>query len=158
MAWPGKTQRAVADHRLMKRNPQVVAFMTPFPYSIDVDAPLTEAHALMREHQFRHLPVTSGQAIVGILTDRDIKLVLGPDFASPDERELRVRDAYLERACMVPASTPVAIVARTMADNHIGSAIVTKNDKLVGIFTVTDACRALAEVLEGHPGDSDSAG
>jgi len=142
----------------MKRNPQVVAFMTPFPYSIDVDAPLTEAHALMREHQFRHLPVTSGQAIVGILTDRDIKLVLGPDFASPDERELRVRDAYLERACMVPASTPVAIVARTMADNHIGSAIVTKNDKLVGIFTVTDACRALAEVLEGHPGDSDSAG
>ena len=141
----------------MKRNPQVVAFMTPFPYSIDVDAPLTEAHALMREHRFRHLPVTSGQAIVGILTDRDIKLVLGPDFASPDERELRVRDAYVERACMVPASTPVAIVARTMADNHIGSAIVTKNDKLVGIFTVTDACRALAEVLEGHPEDSDSA-
>jgi acetoin utilization protein AcuB len=140
----------------MKRNPQVVAFMTPFPYSIDVDAPLTEAHALMRKHRFRHLPVTSGQAIVGILTDRDIKLVLGPDFANPDERELRVRDAYVERPCMVPASTPVAIVARTMAENRIGSAIVTKNDKLVGIFTVTDACRALAELLEERPGESDS--
>jgi CBS domain-containing protein len=60
-----------------------------------------------------------------------------------------VRDAYVERPCIVPASTPVAIVARTMADNRIGSAIVTKNDKLVGIFTVTDACRALAEVLQG---------
>jgi CBS domain-containing protein len=83
----------------MKRNPQVIVFMTPFPYSIDVDAPLTEAHALMRRLQFRHLPVTSGEAIVGILTDRDIKLVLGPDFACPDERELRVRDAYVERAC-----------------------------------------------------------
>jgi len=23
----------------MTRNPQVIAFMTPFPYSIDVDAP-----------------------------------------------------------------------------------------------------------------------
>ena len=140
----------------MKRNPQVVAFMTAFPYSIDVDAPLTEAQALMRKHQFRHLPVTSGPTIVGILTDRDIKLVLGPDFAHPDEGELRVRDAYVERPCLVPASTPVAIVARTMADNHIGSAIVTKNDKLVGIFTVTDACRALAEVLEGRTEDSDS--
>ena len=140
----------------MKRNPQVVAFMTPFPYSVDVDAPLTKAHALMRKHQFRHLPVTSGPTIVGILTDRDIKLVLGPDFAHPDEGELRVRDAYVERPCLVPASTPVAIVARTMADNHIGSAIVTKNDKLVGIFTVTDACRALAEVLEGRTEDSDS--
>ncbi|HKF97373.1 MAG TPA: CBS domain-containing protein [Steroidobacteraceae bacterium] len=140
----------------MKRNPQVVAFMTPFPYSIDVDAPLAEAHALMREHHFRHLPVTSAQAIVGILTDRDIKLVLGPDFGSPDERELRVRDAYVERPCVVPASTPVAVVARTMAEHRIGSAIVTKHDKLVGIFTVTDACRALAEILGGHEEEGES--
>jgi len=44
-----------------------------------------------------------------------------------------------------------------MAENHIGSAIVTKNDKLVGIFTVTDACRALAEVLGDHGELSDDA-
>ena len=141
----------------MKRNPQVIAFMTPFPYSIDVDAPLKEAHKLMREHHFRHLPVTRADAIVGVLTDRDIKLVLGPDFDYPNEAELTVRDAYVERPCVVNASTPVAIVARTMAENHIGSAIVTKNDKLVGIFTVTDACRALAEVLDGHGEQSDDA-
>lgn len=134
----------------MHRHPQIIAFMTPFPYSIDVDAPLEDAHKLMREHRFRHLPVTSEGKTVGILTDRDIKLVLGPDFGNPDERQLRVRDAYVEKACIVPASASVAAVARTMAENRIGSAIVTKNDKLVGIFTVTDACRALAEVL-GEP-------
>ncbi|MFX8848650.1 CBS domain-containing protein, partial [Acinetobacter baumannii] len=43
--------------------------------------------------------------------------------------------------------TPVAEVARVMAEKRIGSAIVTKNNKLVGIFTVTDACRALAQIL-----------
>lgn len=133
----------------MKRNPQVIAFMTPFPYSVEVDAPLAEAHKLMREHDFRHLPVTSGGALVGILSDRDIKLVLGPDFAGASESELQVRDAYIECPCVVPASTPVAIVARTMAEHHIGSALVTKDGKLVGIFTVTDACRALARILEG---------
>ncbi len=131
----------------MKHSPQVVAFMTPFPYSIDIDAPLAVGHQMMRDHNFRHLPVTAGGAIVGVLTDRDIKLVLGPDFGSPPERELKVRDAYVEEPCVVSASAPVAKVARTMAERHIGSAIVTKNDKLVGIFTVTDACRALAEVL-----------
>lgn len=141
----------------MKRRPQIVAFMTPFPYSIDVDAPLKDAHKLMHEHHFRHLPVTRAGDIVGVLTDRDIKLVLGPDFDYPNESELRVRDAYVERPCVVNASTPVAIVARTMAENHIGSAIVTKNDKLVGIFTVTDACRALAEVLAGPGEQSDDA-
>ncbi len=141
---------------LMKRNPQVIAFMTPFPHSIDVDAPLEDAHRLMRQYHFRHLPVTSGGAIVGVLTDRDIKLILGPDFGSPDERELKVRDAYVEKLCVVPASTPVAKVARVMADNRIGSAIVTKNGKLVGIFTVTDACRALAEVLRDHDDEPDN--
>lgn len=141
----------------MKQNPQVIAFMTPFPHSIDVDAPLEDAHKLMREHRFRHLPVMSGGEIVGVLTDRDIKLVLGPDFGSPDERELRVRDAYVERPCVVPASTPVAKVARVMAQNRIGSAIVTKHGKLVGIFTVTDACRALAEIIGDHDEEANSA-
>jgi CBS domain-containing protein len=134
----------------MKRYPQVIAFMTPFPYSVDADAPLQDAHKLLREHKFRHIPVTSGGAISGVLTDRDIKLILGPDFDRPDERELKVRDAFVEEPCVVSASTPVAKVARMMADRHIGSAIVTKHDKLVGIFTVTDACRALAEVLGDH--------
>ncbi len=139
----------------MKRNPQVVAFMTPFPHSIDVDAPLEEAHKLMRQHHFRHLPVTSSGALVGVLTDRDINLILGPDFGSPDERQLKVRDAYVEKLCVVPASTPVAKVAGVMAEHRIGSAIVTKHDKLVGIFTVTDACRALAQILGDHEEEAD---
>ena len=130
--------------------------MTPFPHSIDIDAPLARARKMMREGAFRHLPVTCGGAIVGIVTDRDIKLLLGPDFGNPEERELKVRDAYIDKPCVVPASTPVATVARTMSEHHIGSAIVTKNDKLVGIFTVTDACRALAEIIEGHPAETDS--
>jgi acetoin utilization protein AcuB len=141
----------------VKRNPQVIAFMTPFPHSIDVEAPIADARARMRDGNFRHLPVTSGGEIVGILTDRDIKLVLGPDFGNPAEREIRVRDAYVDNPYVVSAATPVATVARTMAQLHIGSAIVTKHEKLVGIFTVTDACRALAEVIEGHPGEADNA-
>jgi acetoin utilization protein AcuB len=40
-----------------------------------------------------------------------------------------------------------------MAEKRIGSAIVAKDGKLVGIFTVTDACRALAQVLEGQQGE-----
>ena len=140
----------------MKRKPQVIAFMTPFPHAIDIDAPLAQARRMMREGHFRHLPVTSAGDIAGVVTDRDIKLLLGPDFGSPDERELKVHDAYIDKPCVVPASTPVATVARTMAQHHIGSAIITKNNKLVGIFTVTDACRALAEVLDGHPAETDS--
>lgn len=141
----------------MKRNPQVVAFMTPFPYSVEIDAPLEQAHRLMREHHFRHLPVTSSGEIVGMLSDRDIKLVLGPDIQRSRELELKVRDACVEQPCIVSAGTPVAAVARTMADRRIGSAIVVKGNKLVGIFTVTDACRALADVLAVNCPESNDA-
>ena len=67
------------------------------------------------------------------------------------------RDAHVEAPCLVAASTPVARVARLLAEQHVGAAIVTKHDKLVGIFTVTDACRALAAVLGDHEEEPDDA-
>jgi acetoin utilization protein AcuB len=134
------------------RSPQILAFMTPFPYSIDVEAPLGEAHAFLRERQIRHLPVTRNGELAGILTDRDIKLALGPDLGSPPERELRVADVFQPDSYVVDAGERLEDVAATMAERHVGSALVTRGGKLVGIFTTTDACRALARVLHGqHP-------
>jgi acetoin utilization protein AcuB len=135
-------------HRL----PQILAYMTPFPYSIDVGPPLAEARAFLRERQIHHLPVTRDGTLAGILTDRDIKLALGPDLDSPPERELSVRDVFQPESYVVDAGDLLEDVAAAMAERHIGSALVTRGGKLVGIFTTTDACRALARVLHGqHP-------
>jgi acetoin utilization protein AcuB len=138
----------MSRHRL----PQILAFMTPFPYSIDIEAPLAEAHAFLRDRHIRHLPVTKDGDLAGILTDRDIKLALGPDLDSPPERELSVRDVYQPDSYVVEAAALLQDVADTMAQRHVGSALVTRGGKLVGIFTTTDACRALARVLrDQHP-------
>jgi CBS domain-containing protein len=56
---------------------------------------------------------------------------------------------------VVDAGEPAEAVAAAMAERHLGSALVTRAGKLVGIFTTTDACRALARVLHEqrpHPG------
>jgi acetoin utilization protein AcuB len=135
-----------------QRLPQILAYMTPFPYSIDIEAPLAEAHAFLRERRIRHLPVTRDGELAGVLTDRDIKLALGPDLGSPPERELRVRDVFQPECYVVEAGDYLEEVAATMAERHVGSALVTRAGKLVGIFTTTDACRALARILrEQHP-------
>lgn len=132
--------------------PQILAYMTPFPFSIDADAPLAEAHAFMRDRRIRHLPVTRRGELAGILTDRDIKLALGPDLGSPPEHELAVRDVFQPDSFVVDADSALETVAMTMAERHVGSALVTRGEKLVGIFTATDACRALARILrEQHP-------
>lgn len=132
----------------MKRAPQLKNVMTPFPHSVDAEAPIDEAVQFMREHKIRHLPVTLQGAVKSLVTDRDIKLVLGPDFAYPNGRELKVRDAMVQECYIVDLTTPLHVVVRHMAEHRLGSAVVTRRGKLAGVFTSTDACRAFADCLE----------
>jgi CBS domain-containing protein len=132
----------------MNDAPKLKNVMTPFPYSVDAEAPIDAAVEFMRRHQIRHLPVTTKGALTSLVTDRDIKLVLGPDFAYPSERELKVRDAMVKDCYIVDLATPLAAVLRHMATQRIGSAVVTRRGKLAGVFTTNDACRAFADYLD----------
>lgn len=132
----------------MKRIPSIKTVMTPFPLSVDVQASVDDAQAFMRDHHIRHLPVTENGELVGMISDRDIKLILGPDFAYPDGKELKVSDAMIRDSYTVDMSERLDRVLRHMADNHIGSVAVTRKGKLAGVFTVTDACAAFADFLQ----------
>jgi CBS domain-containing protein len=138
----------------------MAAMMTPFPFYVDVSDSLLRARDLMREHEVRHLPVVKDHALLGILTDRDIKRALDPDLGLPPKTELFVRDVYLADPYVVDDHSPLDDVLDHMATHHIGSAIVTKNGRFAGIFTSTDACRAYSEHLRRifpKPGGTDAA-
>lgn len=130
----------------MKNAPRLKTVMSPFPYSVDAEAPIEQAVEFMREHKIRHLPVTAKGRLTSLVTDRDIKLVLGPDFAYP--RNLKVRDAMVKDCYVVDLATPLSAVLRHMTEHRIGSAVVTRRGKLAGVFTVNDACRAFADYIE----------
>lgn len=127
--------------------PPIEAVMTPLPVSIGIDARITEARELMTEHDIRHLPVTEGGEIVGVVTQRDIGLVLDPEGEHPFDRELRVRTICMPDAYVVPPETPLDTVVAAMARRRIGSALVARAGRLLGIFTATDACRLYADTL-----------
>jgi CBS domain-containing protein len=132
----------------MSDAPKLKDVMTPFPYSVDAAAPIEQAMEFLRAHKIRHLPVTIKGALTSVVSDRDIKLVLGPDFAYPNSRDLKVRDAMVKDCYIVDLATPLSAVLRHMATERIGSAIVTRRGKLAGVFTTNDACRAFADYLE----------
>jgi acetoin utilization protein AcuB len=134
----------------MTKPPTIKSAMTPFPYSVDIKASIPTAQATMEEHQIRHLPVTENGVLIGIVTDRDIRRVLGPDFNYPKPEALVVGDAMVEEAYVVDLNAPLAVVLRHMADHHFGSALVTRKGKLAGVFTSTDACKAFADHLDIH--------
>lgn len=131
----------------MIRIPKIKKLMTAFPYSIAATAPVTEAIAFMREKNIRHLPVTDNGELTGVISDRDIKLVLGPDFAYPDPDKLSVAEAMIRESYIVDLEERADTVLAHMAEHHIGSAVVTRHGQLAGMFTTSDACRHYAELL-----------
>lgn len=144
----------------MKHIPSIKAVMTPFPYSVDVNAPIEKAREFMQQRQIRHLPVTDGQNLVGVLTDRDIKLYLGPDFDYPNQKEATVKDVYMDKPYIVDLNERLDKVLKSMADKHIGSVLVTRHGKLAGVFTSTDACQSFADYLIDNfkpPGGNEAA-
>ncbi len=142
----------------MSRIPMIRSVMTPFPYAIDADAPLTQARAMMVEHGVRHLPVTHDDQLVGVVTDRDLKRALDPSLGLPPRNELYVKDVCVFEPYVVDMGEPLDRVLRHLAQTHIGSALVVRKGRVVGIFTTIDACRCFAEHLGNQaPGVGDDA-
>ncbi len=144
----------------MKKMPVLKTAMTPFPYSVGLDASFDEASELMGHHSVRHLPVTKDHQVVGVITDRDMTSAMHVRSQSDDTVGLSVSDLYIADPYIVSVDEPLDNVLLTMAERHIGSAIVTKAGKLVGVFTSVDACRSFGEYLREHfpqPTDDEAA-
>ena len=121
--------------------------MTPQPHAIRAGAPLEEARALMEDRAIRHLPVMNqGGVVVGILSERDLALVMGIEGLNP--ARLVVMDVCHPHPYVVDPDMPLPVVAKEMAARHIGSAIIMRGEQLLGIFTTVDACRVLASFTE----------
>jgi acetoin utilization protein AcuB len=120
--------------------------MTRAPRTIQPGCSLAEAHALMRAHRIRHLPVLEDGKLVGMVSQRDLAVIESLPDVNP--AEVPVEDAMTEDVFVVTPTTHLADVATDMAERKRGSAVVMQGGRVVGVFTVTDACRALADLLE----------
>ena len=133
---------------MSKPIPTIQKYMTTSPHSIGLEQTLARAHAVMREHGIRHLPVLHGQKLMGLVTERDLRLVESlPDV---DPTKVSVEEAMSTVVYSVGPDQPLDEVVAMMAEHKYGSAVVMQNGKVVGIFTTVDVCRALAELLHSR--------
>jgi acetoin utilization protein AcuB len=131
----------------MKAIPKIQKYMTTTPYAINAESTVEEAAKLMREHEIRHLPVVVVEGKkYGILSDRDVKYAMS--LSGFDARRALVRDIYEEIPYITAPSTLINEVSAEMAERKVGSALIVDNGHLVGIFTTTDACRALNDLCQ----------
>jgi acetoin utilization protein AcuB len=119
--------------------------MTPAPLTVGADQNLAVAHRLMRDKRIRHLPVLRAGKLVGLVSQRDLMLIETLPDVNPNE--VPVEDAMSTDVFAVSPDASLAGVARRMATRRLGSAVVMKGRRVVGLFTATDACRTLAQLL-----------
>jgi acetoin utilization protein AcuB len=130
--------------------------MSVKPITVDPETLMLEARQRMMNGRIRHLVVTEDSRIVGIVTDRDIRLNLPSPATSLSVWEinfllarLTVREVMTGSVVVVDPDRPAAEAARIMLDHKIGALPVVDGGRLVGIVTESDFVRVVAGVPRG---------
>lgn len=120
--------------------------MTADPETVAPSYHLVTAKRLMAENNIRHLPVVEKGKVIGIISDRDVKLADLVYKNRPDE-EVRVGDICLFEPYVVSENTELRQVLEKMLAKKYGCVVVEKNQKVTGIFTMVDAGKILLRYL-----------
>jgi acetoin utilization protein AcuB len=131
--------------------------MTSDPATVTPRATIAEAWDLMRELDIRHLPVVDGEALVGMLSDRDlgnleVTRLLTEEGADALRRQLARPVVQLMSTDVVAAEpeTDVSELVTLLLEHKVGAIPVVMPDtrRIVGIVSYIDVLRVLQEVLE----------
>ena len=125
--------------------------MTANPITVGLEMPVLDAQKLMRTQRIRHLLVTDHHRLVGIVTDRDVRLSLPSSATSLSVWELNylvarltVEEVMTRVVIIVEPQRDAGDAARIMLDHKIGALPVIDGEVIVGIVTETDMLRAFA--------------
>ena len=126
--------------------------MTAKPITADPNTPVLEARQVMLGKRIRHLLVTDGPQLVGIVTDRDIRLNLPSPATSLSVWEinyllarLTVASVMTKKLVTVSPEADPRDAAVLMLDHRIGALPVVDGGELLGILTETDLLRAFVK-------------
>jgi CBS domain-containing protein len=117
--------------------------MTENPRSIEASVSVVEAAGLMREEHIGSLPITDGEKLVGMITDRDITTRVVAEAADPNATS--VGDVYSRDLISVEADKDLEEAVELMARHQVRRLPVVENDRLIGIVAQADIALALTE-------------
>jgi acetoin utilization protein AcuB len=113
---------------------------------VSPDAHLHDVLIRMNQAGYRHLPVVADDKLVGIITDRDLRLAVNSPVVQEgaDLKRETVLDEVQVDQCMTPdpqcvsSDTPAHEVADLLSLNKFGAMPVVDEGKLVGMISYID--------------------
>jgi acetoin utilization protein AcuB len=110
---------------------------------IPPDTTLQDAYRTMQEKGIRHLPVVETGELVGVVTDRDLRLATSALAPSPFPPGCRVSEVMARKVQTTDPLDPVEDAARVMRERKIGCLPVLEGNTVIGIITGIDLLDAL---------------
>ncbi len=135
--------------------------MTRNPITVKRNETIRDALGKMKNGHFRHLPIIDdNNNLIGMLSDRDLRLIHPSSAFVPDEKMIEQLAAFtVEQAAVF---NPVAILhdappeeaAELMLRWEIGALPVVANARLVGIITYSDMLKEFLDRKRANPRSS----
>lgn len=130
----------------MKKGEKVKNVMTKDVLTVDINDSLQTVNKLFRKNRIRHLPVTSDDKLIGILSQTDILRIsfgntFGDEQQSGDEAifdMLSINQVMKHSPVTVTSEATVKEAGQILAEKEFHALPVVDEEKLVGIITTTD--------------------
>ena len=125
--------------------------MSAQPKTVSPQDSLLDATRILKENGFKHLPVVDNGALVGVVTDRDLKRASASDATTLEVHELlylldkvKVEQIMVRDPITTQPENTVESAAKLMVDRKVGCLPVISGGKLAGIVTKDDLLKLLA--------------
>ncbi len=138
----------------MKKRVPISQIMTTNVVTLTTKDDLVTAEETFKKNRIRHIPIVSGDTILGMLSYTDLMRISFADAIDEDEYDVdtmvynmfSIEQVMVKDVVSVPPTATVKEVAQFLAQKEFHALPVVDEGKLVGIVTTTDLIRYLLEM------------
>ncbi|MDM1552607.1 MULTISPECIES: CBS domain-containing protein [Empedobacter] len=135
----------------MKQRVPVSQIMAKVLIAVPTNKKISEVNELFKEYNIRHIPVTEGAKLAGVISKNDVTK-LGYGAGEMDQNALNaiydtyeLKDVMVKKPLTVSPDTNIKDVAEILSEQSFHSLPVVDDDEVVGIVTTTDLVKYLLE-------------
>ena len=135
----------------MKKREPVSQILSDQLISVNTTQKLKEVDAIIEENNIRHVPVVSGDKVIGLISKTDLERVSfvntidGSDLGTSMYDVLSIEQVMSKNLKTVQENDTIHDVAEILAKNEFHALPVLEGDKLKGIVTSTDLIQYLID-------------
>lgn len=114
--------------------------MTKKPVTISPEEDVQFGFYLLKKHDVKQLPVTDNGNLLGIITERDLRMVIEKGYG------IKIESTMSTNLYTVKENTSIESAAKLIQERKFNALpVINNNNKLVGIITVTDILGGILE-------------